>query len=171
QGLPTFFAKIWGGTSNTVSATATAEAYNSSGYSAPIAVAGVRPWMLPNCQPGPGGCAAALFNSDGSINNPSTVIGRSLALNQIDTTVPGGPASADQFYALDIPISSPTPSCPTPGEVSCDNVGSGQYFDNLACFNPFQFTCGQQVGTAEPVTIDPHLGTLQLTTAQATQCL
>ena len=49
-GVPTFFAKIWGSTSNTVSATATAEAYNPSGLTVPIQ-ASVKPFLIPNCDP------------------------------------------------------------------------------------------------------------------------
>jgi uncharacterized membrane protein len=47
-GLPTFFARIWGRVSNSVSATAIAEAYNPSGQQAPIRVS-VKPWLIPNC--------------------------------------------------------------------------------------------------------------------------
>lgn len=51
--LPTFFARIWGRTASTVTATSTAEAYNPSWSpnSPPVAVA-VKPWLLPNCDSG-----------------------------------------------------------------------------------------------------------------------
>jgi hypothetical protein len=53
--LPTFFARIWGTTQVTVSASATAEAYNPSNDTnpgtAPVAPMCVKPWVLPNMEP------------------------------------------------------------------------------------------------------------------------
>jgi hypothetical protein len=56
--LPTFFARIWGRTQITVSASATAEAYNPSGQvnittgsAPPVAPSCVKPWLLPNLDP------------------------------------------------------------------------------------------------------------------------
>jgi hypothetical protein len=51
--LPTFFMKIWGVTSNTVSATATAEAFNPAGStSGPTYCAScLKPFLVPNCDP------------------------------------------------------------------------------------------------------------------------
>ena len=59
--LPTFFARIWGVTQVAVGASATAEAYNPSGASflsgaaTPVAPLCVKPWLLPNMDPSPGG--------------------------------------------------------------------------------------------------------------------
>src|SRR5579862_431373 len=60
-GLPTFFSRIWGNTSNSVSATATAEAFNSSnsgnvgnqtsGSITPVQPMCVKPWVVPNQDP------------------------------------------------------------------------------------------------------------------------
>jgi Flp pilus assembly protein TadG len=57
--LPTFFARIWGRTGNTVSASATAEAFNpsdSGAFSAsasivPVQPRCVKPWIIPNRDP------------------------------------------------------------------------------------------------------------------------
>jgi Flp pilus assembly protein TadG len=55
--VPTFFARIFGRTLATVSATATAEAYNSSlppgggGGMPPVAPSCVKPWLIPNADP------------------------------------------------------------------------------------------------------------------------
>jgi hypothetical protein len=60
--LPTFFSRIWGNTGNTVSATATAEAYNPSfsvtysnqgtaGTIIPVQPRCVKPWIVPNQDP------------------------------------------------------------------------------------------------------------------------
>ncbi|HTR24446.1 MAG TPA: pilus assembly protein TadG-related protein [Terriglobales bacterium] len=57
--LPVFFARIWGSTQITVTATATAEAYNPSGLAtgvstsavSPVAPTCVKPWLMPNIDP------------------------------------------------------------------------------------------------------------------------
>jgi Putative Flp pilus-assembly TadE/G-like len=56
--LPTFFSRIWGRTALSVSASATAEAYNPSylqgtaaGPGLPVATTCVKPWLLPNIDP------------------------------------------------------------------------------------------------------------------------
>ncbi|MGA9209433.1 MAG: pilus assembly protein TadG-related protein [Terriglobales bacterium] len=55
--LPTFFARIWGTKQVTVTASATAEAYNPSGANLvggtmpPVAPVCVKPWLLPNIDP------------------------------------------------------------------------------------------------------------------------
>ncbi len=65
--LPTFFARIWGTTAVTVSASATAEAYNPSGLASavPVAPACVKPWLLPNMDP-------SLTSANGEIFDPSS---------------------------------------------------------------------------------------------------
>jgi len=75
--LPTFFARIWGSTQIKVSASATAEAYNPSPAPGaltrsgpPVAPICVKPWLLPNMDPSPGG--TTIFDStSGAITNPS----------------------------------------------------------------------------------------------------
>src|SRR5260370_15326253 len=82
--LPTFFARIWGRSGASVSATATAEAFNSSNSGnvgnvttaniTPVQPRCVKPWIVPNQDPGnaPASCTAAgdpsfVNNSEGSI--------------------------------------------------------------------------------------------------------
>jgi hypothetical protein len=52
-GLPTFFAHIWGTNAATVTASATAEAYNPANMSTftPISPKGVKPWLVANIDP------------------------------------------------------------------------------------------------------------------------
>jgi Putative Flp pilus-assembly TadE/G-like len=75
--LPTFFARIWGRTQVTVIATATAEAYNPSGANISLGAGGrvapicVKPWLLPNLDPG--GSGQPLFDPSGGIVNNSRV--------------------------------------------------------------------------------------------------
>lgn len=88
SGLPTLFSRIWGRTSNSVSATAMAEAFNpsnsgsvvSGGQIIPVQPRCVKPWMIPNLDPlNPSGCTTAVgpnhcqnfvSTSDGHIMNP-----------------------------------------------------------------------------------------------------
>ena len=89
--LPTFFSRIWGNTANSVSATATAEAFNPSnsgnsgntvtGTLIPVQPRCIKPWVVPNqdplhntsggvgiCTGGAGGNCAKIVNlADGSI--------------------------------------------------------------------------------------------------------
>ena len=89
-GLPTFFSRIWGNTGNSVSATATAEAFNPSnsgnvGNQSPVAIIPVqprcvKPWIIPNrdplypdstCDQGGGAlCSKLVSLTDGSITRP-----------------------------------------------------------------------------------------------------
>jgi hypothetical protein len=71
--LPTFFSRIWGRTGNTVSATATAEAFNPSnsdsntnggprGAVTPVQPRCVKPWIVPNLDPlNPARCGGRFF--------------------------------------------------------------------------------------------------------------
>lgn len=91
--VPTFFSRIWGSTGNTVNATATAEAFNSSnsgnvgnvvtGTITPVQPRCVKPWIIPNRDPltpapiggkycdagGGGACRPLVSTADGSIQN------------------------------------------------------------------------------------------------------
>ena len=91
--MPTFFSRIWGNTGNSVSATATAEAYNPSnsgnvgngagGNIIPVLPRCVKPWVVPNHDPlnpgpvsgnycdqagGPGACNPLVNTSTGRIS-------------------------------------------------------------------------------------------------------
>jgi len=93
--MPTFFSRIWGNTGNSVSATATAEAFNPSnsgnvgngatGTITPVLPRCVKPWVVPNRDPlspaptgggnycnqtgGPGQCNTLVGTTDGSITH------------------------------------------------------------------------------------------------------
>jgi Flp pilus assembly protein TadG len=114
-GLPTFFSRIWGNTGNTVSASATAEAFNpsasdaninggNSGSVTPVQPSCVKPWMVPNIDPlnpalcVPGGCNGFVTVADGSIQNPGVrpvkpagVIGETF--NLFADCAPGSPCT------------------------------------------------------------------------------
>ncbi|PYV97917.1 MAG: hypothetical protein DMG89_12785 [Acidobacteria bacterium] len=159
-GLPSFFARIWGGGSATVTRTAKAEAYNPSGQSVPIQVHSVKPWLIPNCDPP---CASGGLFFDSSYNlvgNGSTFIGREILLTRIIPGTPPAPLTLPlppaptplngQYYSIDFPIDPPTPSCPSTSAASCSSLFTGgphaPYRQNIACSSTFQFSCGQTIG-------------------------
>jgi Tfp pilus assembly protein PilX len=151
-GLPSYFAKVWGQTMNSVSATSTAEAYNPSGSTVPVQAA-LKPWLIPNCDPDATGCSPMINVTDGSIANSGAFIGEQIALSP--TTLPSTPTKG-QYYAMDIPV-VPAPLCPSACDVST------QYKQNIACASQNPLTCGSQpvkVEQAPPADTD-----------QATQCL
>jgi len=82
--LPTFFARIWGRRGASVSATATAEAFNSSnsdvfgngatGTVIPVQPRCVKPWIVPNLDPG-NGALPFVTTTNGSIGFPGIRVG------------------------------------------------------------------------------------------------
>jgi len=187
---PTFFSKIWAiwGSTNvgTVKATATAEAYNASGQSSPIALTNVKPWLLPNCDPGgpfgPTACPEYFINTaDGSIRNGGVFIGKILHLTRQPTGDVGGNGSGSgftgnsikgvlSFYGLDY-LEGPAPACPS----GCNNVNSGDtYIDNIACTSSLRFYCGQHIGPGTHPEILVHVESQPISgqpTTDGTQCL
>ena len=90
--LPTYFSRIWGRSGSSVSATASAEAFNpsssgtyaSSGEVVPVQPRCVKPLMLPNFDPlhpsactGAGSCNSFVSTTDGSITNQGILAGGS----------------------------------------------------------------------------------------------
>ena len=176
-GLPSFFARIWGYSGSTVTATAKAEAYNPS-YNAgsptspTIDVTGVKPWLVFNCQLP---CASPNFiGSNGAISNPA-LIGTQITLHltQFDSPASGTPPP-QSFYAIDPP--APV-SCPSSSAVSCNQIGTGPpglfYHDNIACRGTAHFTCGQPpINSPGQIQVDTRsIGNLQVRTDNGTQCL
>ena len=102
-GLPTFFSRIWGYTGQTITVSATAEAFNSSdsgtanqgspGTIVPVQPRCVKPWVVPNYDPrnkpncsGTGfesGCKHIVRRSDGAVENPGISLGAGLATSGI----------------------------------------------------------------------------------------
>jgi Flp pilus assembly protein TadG len=88
-GLPNFFSRIWTRSGNSISATATAEAFNPSnsgsygspsGTIIPVVPRCVKPWVVPNLDPGnPAGCTTACTGfvdpATGAIQNPGILDG------------------------------------------------------------------------------------------------
>ncbi len=177
--LPSFFGRIWGTAASTVSATAVAEAYNPSGSSAPIhQLTGVKPWLIPNCDPtnaGPGDCAAGgrfVDNTTGAIQNTGNFVGQTITLTHVmGAAVPNVsttlPTRTLNYYRATVPINPPAAVCPSTAG-SCGQVGSDDYHDNIACASTFQFSCGQIVGSGQAVFVGGGSGAL---TNEGTRCL
>jgi hypothetical protein len=158
--VPTFFARIWGRTLSTVTATATAEAYNSSNPGGagnnsmpPVAPKCVKPWLVPNFDPGH--AYAPFVNADGTLANPGVwngggggVIGEQITLANIWANC-GGPLcglaslpailSAPTFVGyLPAEITSASGSCP-----SCSVGLPSQMSESVACCDTANvYTCG-----------------------------
>jgi Flp pilus assembly protein TadG len=101
--LPTYFARIWGRRGNSVSATATAEAFNpsnSGAYSSstdvvPVQPRCVKPWIVPNLDPGnlPGTCpgtgACPTFVGPLTGTSPSSITNGGILVGGVGTGVIG----------------------------------------------------------------------------------
>jgi len=158
-GIPAFLAGMFGRSTNSVTATALAEAYNpqnpSGGYP-PIAIYGVKPW--------------AVYEPPGT----TYTYGEALPLSPI-ACPPIGTPLLGQFCALD----GPAPiACPSSNAISCTQVGTGglgNYLDNIACENGSTFTNGQTIGPGQtfqqdPGPVGPGTAVTQ-DTVSGTQCL
>jgi hypothetical protein len=153
-GAPTFFARIFGANTATVTATATAEAYNASGFSRGIEVTNVKPWLIPNCNPtGPvGSCSSNFFvKADGNINETTSgaFIGSKMVLERIFS---GAPSVRDlptrlTYYSLIYPV-SPSPVCSASGACQAD---PDNYINNIGCVSSLPFRCGQRIGPSETI--------------------
>ncbi len=102
-GLPTFFAKIWGGSAASVTATATAEVYNPANLTTitPIAPKSVKPWLVANADPINVG--TQLVNTTTWVVD-SALIGQSFYLKSDCQTF---------NFAQCSPLLDPTPGIPT----------------------------------------------------------
>ncbi len=81
--VPAFFARIWGTTQVSITASATAEAYNPSlaatdlslPQALPVALSCVKPWLIPNIDPT--NSTNPIFVAGGAIYSTSTLLGSS----------------------------------------------------------------------------------------------
>ena len=170
--LPTFFARIWGNKQVTVAAAATAEAYNPSpaatatNGSTPVAPICVKPWLLPNMDPSPGG--STIFNpTTGAITNPS-LLGLPSG-KHLHEVCPAGcvagslpPPAAWKYYPGDTtttfqPVEA-YPTCSNALTTTYEQAVGGCVQTAIACNNP----------TANIDTASPNLDQV---TAEAVNCM
>jgi len=155
--LPTFFARIWGSTQLTVTASATAEAYNPSGANAsfgtttPVAPTCVKPWLLPNIDPtSPPLAPTTIFDSTtGAITNVGllghTTSGQPNRFQpacQPDCSTPPLPnASAYHYYPGDPATTFPPPTQALP---SCIPALTTPYQESVAGCIQTPIACNSQ---------------------------
>jgi Flp pilus assembly protein TadG len=171
-GLPTFFSRIWSRNTNSVSATATAEAFNSSGSGAfapngiiPVNPRCVKPWIIPNEDLGNRGNTFVNL-SDGSITNPGIkingagtgVIGETLTLTSAcggggrrgrgGCTLLSNPPAASSYIpaAVVAPVSAYPTSC-APDDTFQEAIEG--------CDQNTQYACGVSGGAQADLTINP----------------
>jgi hypothetical protein len=157
-GLPTFFARIWSSALASVSASATAEAYNPSnsgsivaGSVAPVAPRCAKPLLLPNKDPNhspdpfvdPITGAIVHQGLGGVVNNLLTLTAACSGSPGCTTTGP----TAGQYYPLAMSPSA-LHICP-----SCASSLTG-FVSDLACCNALALQCGQQYDL--DLTVNPN---------------
>jgi len=147
--LATFFVKVFGVNSASVSATAIAEAYNGTGGSALTGSTCLKPWLLPDCDPDHAspanpdcisGAAASFFTSTG-VNTD--------AVGENITIKPGSPSDTPgpgKFYPVYLPPGQVANACPScaKGQGSSGTQSGDQYRQNIECCNLNPIVCGQQ---------------------------
>jgi len=151
--LPLFFARIFGARVASVSASATAEAYNNSsaGNTTKIQTGSVKPWLVANCAPGTAGpCPGATYFFDVAthdLKTPTNYLGQSLQLTPY--SVAPAPGTGVRFFVGAQPTGPPPDEpdiCPaTTVSAACNSAGGGGYFDDIACANRHQVACGDQL--------------------------
>jgi Putative Flp pilus-assembly TadE/G-like/Putative Tad-like Flp pilus-assembly len=192
KNLPTFFAKIFGllkgYNPTTVSASATAEAFNPSasenfnsgtGTLVPVQPSCVKPWIVPNLDPGSGGTKPFVSVTDGAIQNPGIqvsgagtgVIGETFTLEADCTTggaggtkcnngglfslTPTASSGTLQYVPGQVPGSLTAPAGAPPVAIpSCANADA--YQQAIAgCDQTTQYQCGvSSANAANPNYVD-----------------
>jgi Flp pilus assembly protein TadG len=116
--LPTFFSKIWGQGLATVTATATAEAYNPANLPTftPISPKSVKPWLVANSDPATG---VGFIDPTGSVE--LNLIGKHLTLHS-DCSPLAFPLCSDPLPGHTLPDNPPTSNTTIPGHPYVDYV-------------------------------------------------
>lgn len=172
--VPAFFARIWGTRQVTVTASATAEAYNPSGglgtsntTAPPVAPFCVKPWLLPNRNPSGTG---PIFDSSGNPADPNLLGSTPAVPLTLGCTSPSGvcglPASPAPWAYLvgdDITFSPPTNALP-----SCSPALTSNYQASIAGCVQIPISCNQKAN----IDISSYSSAnWNLETANAVNCL
>jgi hypothetical protein len=149
--LPTFFARIWGNRTATVTASATAEAYNPANVQSftPIAPRGVKPWLVANFDPNNAG-AQFIIPATGVVE--SSVIGETLNLTADCKGGPGcnppkrnPPSYNAATLQVDYVPATVTPNsnnvCPSPSSCT-ENPIYPDYQHSIQCHDVNPYPCG-----------------------------
>lgn len=183
-GLPTFFAKVFGQTASTTSATAVAEAYNPANMQnfTPVTPRCVKPWLVANADPIHSG-VPFVIPSTGAIPNVASLIGQSFYLTaDCNSFFSGGCQLPDPHpKAFPPDIVEYVPALITPGgpkfAPSC--AGGSDYEQSIAgcdvsLYNYYQ--CGtinntNKIAYDRAINPTPNHGGTSSATALATECL
>ncbi len=173
-GLPLFFAKIFGNSVASVSATAIAEAYNpaysqaNTGAFIPPAPKCVKPFLLPNNDPNQPGSPQFVIPSTGAINpaassfigeGPFTLTSACVGVGQSGCKLkgpPNNPTPPQPGEYLPMLLPSPHKYCPSDSAPACSG-GVSDFQQSIQCCdgNTFDF---QQCGVSGTVaTWDPSI--------------
>jgi Tfp pilus assembly protein PilE len=173
--LPTFFARIWGRRAMTISASATAEAYNaassqtSTGSYVPITPKCVKPLLIANKDPSPGGSGPIVNVITGQNVAPNLVGAGPFTLT--DACPTGAPAQvcfnslpAARHYVPASVAANPGTLCP-----ACQ--GGSQLENSIECCDSRTYTCGGT--TTTDTTIDTLIlkGAVQNAVDDGIKCL
>lgn len=185
--MPTFFVKIFGVDTANVSAKAVAEAFISAGVGEPVGSTCVKPWLIPNCDPGNTGqtnnnCSPSVgpfveTSNGGSYSTtpapgrdteyPNGYIGEPFTLKP---GTPGGAGAPGQYYAAFLPNASYVPTeCPACSGNNPLNGGVGSaaiYRSNIECCNQNPVVCGPT-----DITLASSAGNMVGPTTHGVECL
>jgi len=153
--LPTFFARIWGNRTATVTASATAEAYNPANVQnfTPIAPRGVKPWLVANADPTTISLTKFITPGTGAIE--SGVIGETFNLTADCNRNPRNSCALfdplpQATYSITYPKVDYVPApvtassndvCPSPSSCT-ENPNYPDYQDSIQCHDVNPYPCG-----------------------------
>ncbi len=170
--LPTFFARIWGVRFASVSATASAEAYNPSNWqtttNVSVAPKCVKPLLVANSDPNHPG-SNFVDPATGAVN-PAFQVGEPITLTSACNP---GPCSATGPYTegagnyLPAHASGATGFCPSAASSSSCNSLAGPYQQAVQCCDSTVYACG---GAASNATVDSTTTAIPTTTQLGLQC-
>ena len=172
SGMPTLFSRIWSRSTNTVSATATAEVLNPSnsgnfapgGDAIPVTPRCVKPLIIPNYDPRNGG-TTFISKSTGSITTVGIRIsggGTGIIGEGFSLKMTGAPPAADVSY-IPAYVTSPAIAFPACADDSNFQKAIG------GCDQSTVYACGTVNGAQWDSSINPGLASGD--TATAAQCL
>lgn len=185
--LPTFFARIWGRRGSTVSATATAEAFNPSASGTngnggstlvPVQPRCVKPLLVPNIDPNTG--KTFIDATNGNIQNsgvqvagsgPPGVVGETLSLAA--ACKPNQPNCFGANLVIPQPANSYIPALIDGTPVASMSCATDTYQQAIAgCDQTTVYACGVPGATQADLTINPNSpSALAGDTSVGAQCL
>jgi hypothetical protein len=182
--LPLFFAKIWGNSIASVSATAIAEAYNpaysqaNTGSFIPSAPKCVKPFLVPNLDPNQGVPFVDISSNPGAIfAAPLPFIGETLTLSSAcvgnscsNTNFPKTQGTVTEYLPMQLPDTHLY--CPSGSAPSCSGSGGSFEASTKCCDGPI-FDYGQCGVSGTIATWNPNInpGGNNGAAQQGLQCL